>query len=47
MLLVEENETIKEESEFDQLFMAASSEALLHLVMELCILERFINNPRH
>ena len=38
---------IKEESEFDQLFMAASSEALAAFGDGTMYLERFINNPRH
>ena len=38
---------IKEESEFDQLFMAASSEALAAFGEGTMYLERFINNPRH
>lgn len=38
---------IKDESEFDQLFMAASSEALAAFGDGTMYLERFINNPRH
>ncbi len=38
---------IMEESEFDQLFMAASSEALAAFGDGTMYLERFINNPRH
>ncbi|PHO09539.1 MULTISPECIES: acetyl-CoA carboxylase biotin carboxylase subunit [Malaciobacter] len=38
---------INEESEFDQLFMAASSEALAAFGDGTMYLERFINNPRH
>jgi len=38
---------IKEESEFEQLFMAASSEALAAFGDGTMYLERFINNPRH
>lgn len=38
---------INEESEFDQLFMAASSEALAAFGDRTMYLERFINNPRH
>ncbi|MDZ7819868.1 MAG: acetyl-CoA carboxylase biotin carboxylase subunit [Aliarcobacter sp.] len=38
---------IHEESEFDQLFMAASSEALAAFGDGTMYLERFINNPRH
>ncbi len=38
---------IKNESEFDQLFMAASSEALAAFGDGTMYLERFINNPRH
>ena len=38
---------IKEESEFDQLFMAASSEALAAFGGGTMYFERFINNPRH
>ncbi|MBU0923610.1 acetyl-CoA carboxylase biotin carboxylase subunit [bacterium] len=38
---------IHDESEFDQLFMAASSEALAAFGDGTMYLERFINNPRH
>ncbi|MFX4243649.1 acetyl-CoA carboxylase biotin carboxylase subunit, partial [Aliarcobacter butzleri] len=38
---------IKTESEFDQNFMAASSEALAAFGDGTMYLERFINNPRH
>ncbi|AXH08488.1 acetyl-CoA carboxylase biotin carboxylase subunit [Malaciobacter halophilus] len=38
---------INEESEFDQLFMSASSEALAAFGDGTMYLERFINNPRH
>ncbi len=38
---------INDESEFDQLFMAASSEALAAFGDGTMYLERFINNPRH
>ncbi len=38
---------INEESEFDQLFMAASSEALAAFGDGTMYLEKFINNPRH
>ncbi|UTJ06588.1 acetyl-CoA carboxylase biotin carboxylase subunit [Arcobacter roscoffensis] len=38
---------IMDESEFDQLFMAASSEALAAFGDGTMYLERFINNPRH
>jgi len=38
---------IKEESEFDQLFMAASSEALAAFGDGTMYLEKFINKPRH
>ena len=38
---------IKAETEFDQLFMAASSEALAAFGDGTMYLERFINNPRH
>ncbi|AXX91103.1 acetyl-CoA carboxylase biotin carboxylase subunit [Malaciobacter molluscorum LMG 25693] len=38
---------INEESEFDHLFMAASSEALAAFGDGTMYLERFINNPRH
>ncbi|MGA1940055.1 acetyl-CoA carboxylase biotin carboxylase subunit [Arcobacter sp. YIC-310] len=38
---------ITNESEFDQLFMAASSEALAAFGDGTMYLERFINNPRH
>jgi len=38
---------IKTEAEFDQLFMAASSEALAAFGDGTMYLERFINNPRH
>ena len=38
---------IKEESEFEQLFMAASSEALAAFGDGTMYLEKFINNPRH
>ena len=38
---------ITDESEFDQLFMAASSEALAAFGDGTMYLERFINNPRH
>ncbi len=38
---------IKEETEFDHLFMAASSEALAAFGDGTMYLERFINNPRH
>ncbi len=38
---------INDESDFDQLFMAASSEALAAFGDGTMYLERFINNPRH
>lgn len=38
---------IHDESEFDQLFMAASTEALAAFGDGTMYLERFINNPRH
>ena len=38
---------INEEADFDQLFMAASSEALAAFGDGTMYLERFINNPRH
>ena len=38
---------IHDESDFDQLFMAASSEALAAFGDGTMYLERFINNPRH
>jgi acetyl-CoA carboxylase biotin carboxylase subunit len=38
---------VNEASEFDQLFMAASSEALAAFGDGTMYLERFINNPRH
>jgi acetyl-CoA carboxylase biotin carboxylase subunit len=38
---------VNDESEFDQLFMAASSEALAAFGDGTMYLERFINNPRH